>query len=188
MIRPEAPQFINGRDVIIASSYRRANHLSQVREASRSMSQSGFHVYPTHNAEAVNIGEDFVFLGDEMDYEKTKIERFFLEGIKRARLLYVVTTGGYIGKSTSIETAYSLAVGTPVIISESIKSFGNEVPQAIRNIIQSVPFPIIPTDEITKSSSEILDIAQRNGNSPYLSYEQRGQVFRGLIRLLKDLR
>lgn len=59
----ELPKFISGKDIIIASSYRR--NLTDVRRASHEFSKLGLTVYPNHDQKKAVIDSDFVFMGGE---------------------------------------------------------------------------------------------------------------------------
>lgn len=185
----EVPQFIRGKDILIASSYRRNDHLREVKEASFLFASIGLNVYPHHSTQPVNLEGGFVFLGGgEIEYSKVKIERYFLEGIKKAQLLYVIPKGGYLGKSSSIETAYGLAVETPVFFSEQIREFGREVPFSMQSIILSHPTPVVPPADIQRHCRNIIGFARDNRNLPNLSDQQKRQVFSSILELMRSLR
>ena len=186
----EFPRFLKGKDIIIASSYRNAKHLDEVRQVSRLFSERGQEVYPPYDAEPLNIDSDFVFLGgiDQDGMKKMKIERFFLEAIKKAKLMYVVTTNGYVGHSTSVEIAYSLAVGTPTFVSEQIRTFGNEVTPEIQSLITEHHPSVVPILGVQQYGMGLLNFANINENRPTLDKQERRKVFNSLLGLLRTLR
>lgn len=185
----EIPNFIRDKDVIIASSYRRKNHFDEVLLASRIFESIGLNVYPPHNSEPIDLG-NFVFLAG-LGYEgltKLKIERSFLEAIKRARLLFVLSTSSYLGHSASIETAYGLAVGTPVLVSKPISIFGGEVPPNLKAIIHKYHPPVVSLKEAEELGPGIFDFARKNGNFPHLKHEERRVIFSAVLNLARTLR
>lgn len=182
----ELPQFLTGKDIIIASSYRKDAHFKEVMLVSGIFSSLGLSTYPHPNAEQSRWDEQFVFLGVEDEgLSKIKIERYYLDAIKKARLTYAVTTNGYVGMSASIETAYSLAVGTPVILSQRIQEFGVDVPLPIRSIIKNAQIPILP---ISKLTDEFNPEAHLSLLRPSLSPAQNRQVFFSLLHMSRQLK
>ena len=180
----ERPRFLSGIDVLISSSYRK--HLEQVKQASFSLSRLGFNVYPKHDAQPVNPGEDFINLtGITEGISKVWIERHFLERIRQTKFIYVVATNGYCGQSASIETAYALAVGKPVILSESVTNFAPEVPQVIVDIIVQANLPEVPIQKLYLLKS---DGVQAINDSIALSDKQRRRLFFSVLNLMKQLK
>lgn len=185
MNKREIPQFIVSTDILIASSYRREQHLKEVRAASFLFQSMGYSVYPTHNAQPINPDKDFVFLGGEKNFTKRQIERHYLEGLRKAKLVYVVASGGYLDPSASIETAYSLAINAPLIQSEPINTFGDDVPVLITQILKNASIPIVGIEKL-RNKSTLEMYTRRNGH--FLNAEQRKTVFSGLIYMFRQLR
>lgn len=183
------PVYLSGKDIVVASSYRRQRHFDQVKAVSRLFTELGQDVYPLQDATPVNIDSDFVFLGGiEEDMEKMKIERFFLEGIKKAKLMYVVATNGYVGHSTSTEIVYALAIGTPTLVSEPIISFGEEVTDEIRALIQKHHPSIAAITQVQEMGLGVLSFAKNDGNRPVLEPAEKKGVFTALLQLFRTLR
>ncbi len=183
----ELPSFISDNDVIISSSYRK--HLTDVKEASLRFFQLGLEAYPNHNQEEAMLDGGFIFLGGgQHKHSKSEIQRSFFQAIKRAKLLYVVTSNGYLGQTASIETSYGLATGTPTVLSESIKDFGEGVPNPVIEILESLTIPIVPIEEIPTLSKNGNINSEHLANSISLSERQRKDLFFSILSLMRQLR
>lgn len=185
----------NNVDVMIASSYRRAAHHAQVQQASESLSEIGLNPYPPFGQKEAILDDGFVLFegasdGNEGDLVKSKhvIERGFLDGIRAAKALYAVPTGGYLGRSGAVEVLYALGINKPVALSERVKFYGEEVSPSVKDIINKyqVNLPIIPVDEITQDAFSEVTNSVEQGVS--LTPEEHLVVWGAIRALLKDLR
>ncbi|OGH16504.1 MAG: hypothetical protein A3C30_04935 [Candidatus Levybacteria bacterium RIFCSPHIGHO2_02_FULL_40_18] len=185
----EIPPFIRDKDIVIASSYRREDHFRETQRVSALFSDSGFAVYPLPDSEPIYLDVNFVFLGGGGGLvEKKRLERLFLEAIKRARFMYVVATNGYVGHSTGTEIAYALAVGTPILSSEKILNFGREIDQDIITIIEKHHPPIVPVEQIEEMGTDILDLVSNNNRCSSLGESEKRKIFDSLLGLFRTLR
>lgn len=118
-------------DVPIVSSYRREQHLDELKTAALYFKDLGLSTYPDHLQSPIKIDDEFVFFGGSQETfgnNKRRMEIEFLKLINRAKLVYVVTTNGYLGLSASTECAYALYINKPIAFSQPITEFGEEVP------------------------------------------------------------
>lgn len=140
-------------DVPIVSSYRRKQHLDELKTAALSFKDFGLSTYPSHLQNPIKIDMEFVFFSGDLESignDKRRMEIEFLKAINGARLVYVVATNGYIGRSASVEFAYALLINAPVVLSQFITDFGEEVPQETKEIIENnqTLIPIVPVQKI----------------------------------------
>lgn len=148
-------------DVSIISSYRREQHVQELKTAALYFKYLGFSTYPSHIQNPVKIDDDFVFFGGNLEAfenNKRRVEIEFLRLIKRAELVYVVATNGYLGRSGSVELSYALFINAPTALSQSITDFGQEVPEEIKSIIDNrqALLPIIPVKKIREFKTDDL--------------------------------
>lgn len=148
------PSHLINVDVPIVSSYRREQHVEELKTAALYFKNLGLSTYPDHLQNPVKIDDEFVFFSGDPETlrgNKRRMEIEFLKAIKRAKLVYVVVTNGYLGRSGSIELAYGLSINAPPIaLSQPITEFGQEVPEEIRTIIDNnqTLLPILPIKKI----------------------------------------
>lgn len=179
--------FIQNKNVLISSSYRR--YLEDVRRASRRFFDLGLAVYPNHNQEEIVLDDGFVFMGGEQHkLSRQRIQISFFRAIQRAKLLYVVTSNGYLGQTASIETSYGLAIGTPTFLSEPIKNFGEGVPDVIIKILEMHKIPVLPIEDIEKfGKDKVLKNRHLSKPSPLNGQEKR-DLFFSIVSTMRSLR
>ena len=137
----------------IVSSYRKEQHVEELKTAALHFKDLGLSTYPDHLQSPIKIDDEFVFFGGSQETfgnNKRRMEIEFLKLINRAKLVYVVATNGYLGRSASAELAYALLINASIVLSQQITEFGNEVPQEIRHIIKNnqTLLPVIPIKRI----------------------------------------
>lgn len=182
----ENPNFIADREIIISSSYRK--NLADVRRASYLFASQGLSVYPDHEQIEVIVDDHFVFLGGvQQEYDKRDIQQNFFRAIKKAKLLYVVTSDGYLGPTASVETAYGLAVNTPTILSEPIKRYGKYVQPETIEILEKYPIGIISIEEIYNAGKSGLLSDQNLPKPAILSESERRRLFFTITATLREL-
>lgn len=139
-------------DIPIVSSYRRSEHVEELKTAALYFKDLGLSTYPDRLHDPITIDNEFVFFGEDQTFftNKRDQEIKFLKAINRAKLVYVVATNGYLGRSASIELTFDLLMNTPIALSQSITEFGEGVPQEIKSIIENnkALLPIIPIKQI----------------------------------------
>lgn len=154
MNNPKERHFSFNAEIPIVSSYRRSEHLKELKTAALYFKDLGLSTYPHHLHDPIIIDNEFVFFGgDQMLFtNKRDLEINFLKVkvINRAKLVYVVATNGYLGRSASIELAFGLLMSAPIALSQPITEFGEGVPQEIKNIVENnkTLLPIIPIKKI----------------------------------------
>ena len=170
----ERPNHFLNVDVPIVSSYRREQNVQEVKTAALYFKNYGLSTYPDHLQNPISIDDEFVFFGDNQDTfgnNKRRLEIEFLKAINRAKLVYVVATNGYLGRNTSIELAYGLFINAPVILSQSISDYGEEVPQELKRVIENNEplLPIVPIKRIKELKKDQMLASLPSKQKPPLS-------------------
>ena len=169
----EKQTFLNV-DVPIVSSYRKEQHVQELKTAALYFKDLGLSTYPDHLQNPITIDDEFVFFGGAQETfgnDKRRMEIEFLRLINRAKLVYVVATNGYLGRSASIELGYALFSNAPTVLSQPITEFGQEVPEEIKSIIENSQalVPIIPIKTIKEFTTDGLLASLPNKETPPLS-------------------
>lgn len=182
-------------DVPIVSSYHREQNLQELRTAALYFKNLGLSTYPDHLQDPIKIDEEFVFFGGDLEIfrnNKRQFEIEFLKAINQAKLVYVVTTNGYLGRSSSIELTYSLFKNAPIALSQSITDFGGDVPSEIKNVIENnkTLFPIIPVNKIRELKTDSLWAflpSKRQPSLSILSLEDKNAILASIRSLVRHL-
>ena len=175
MNSPEkTPNFFINADVPIVSSYRREQHLTELKTAALYFKNLGLSTYPDHLQNPIKIDDEFVFFGGDQevfDNNKRRMEIKFLQAINRAKLVYVVATNGYLGRSSSVEVSYGLLMNTPLALSQPITEFGEEVPKELKTVIENhkMLIPILPIEKIKELKIDRLLAVLPNREKPSLT-------------------
>lgn len=162
-------------DVPIISSYRRELHLNELKTAALYFKDLGLSTYPDHLQNPISVDNEFVsFSGnpETLRNNKRRMEIEFLKAINRAKLVYVVATNGYLGRSASVEFAYALLINAPPIaLSQPITEFGREVPKELKSLIEDnmALLPIIPIKKIRDLGKDSLFSSLPSKEKPPLS-------------------
>lgn len=83
-----------------------------------------------------------------------------------------MATNGYLGRSGSIELAYGLTLNaSPIVLSQPITEFGQEVPEEIKTIIDNnqTLLPILPIKKIRELNRDGLLNSLPSKEKPPLS-------------------
>jgi len=192
----ERPSFLNV-DVPIVSSYRKEQHVQEVKTAALYFKNLGLSTYPDHLQNPIAIDGEFVFFGGDQETfgnDKRRMEIIFLKATNRAKLVYVVATNGYLGRSASIELAFCLLMNTPIALSQPITEFAKEVPQEIKNIVENneALLPILPIKKIKELEKDRTQpFLPRKEKPPLVILDQKDKKaillsIRSLIRHLEQ--
>ena len=169
-MNPKEKQPFLNVDVPIVSSYRKEQHVRELKTAALYFKDIGLSTYPDHLQNPITIDDEFVFFGgnqETFDNDKRRMEILFLKAINRAKLVYIVATNGYLGRSASVELAFGLLMNAPVALSQPITEFGEEVPQEIKNIVENneALLPILPIKKIKE--------LEKDRTQPFLSRKEK---------------
>lgn len=182
-------------DVPIVSSYRREQHVDELKTAARYFNDLGFSTYPSHLQNPVKIDDEFVFFSGNLETlgnNKRRIEIEFLKSIYRAKLVYVVATNGYLGRSASIELAYAMLINVPIALSQPITEFGEEVPYKLKSVIENnmALFPIVPIHKIRELREDSIFSSFPTKEKPPLrivSEKDKKAIYSSIRSLVRDL-
>ena len=184
-------------DIPIVSSYRKEQHVEELKTAALHFKDLGLSTYPDHLQNPIKIDDEFVFFGGSQETfgnNKRRMEIEFLKLINRAKLVYVVATNGYLGRSACIELTYALFRNTPTLLSQPITEFGQEVPEEIKSIIERNQglLPIIPVKKIRELKRDSLLASLQNKEKPPLlisviSQKNRRSILDSIHSLMKHL-
>lgn len=182
-------------DVPIVSSYRREQHLSELKTAALYLNDLDLSTYPNHLQNPVKIYDEFtLFDGNQETFDNNKrhMELLFLKAINRAKLVYVVATNGYLGRSASIELAYGLFINAPTALSQPITNFSEDVPREIKSIIENnqALLPIIPIKKIKELRRDGLFASLSSKEKPplrILSEEDKKAILLSIRSLVRHL-
>lgn len=188
-------QFLLNVDMPIVSSYHREQHVKELKTATLYFKDLGLSTYPDHHQSPVKIDDGFVFFGidpERFGNNKRTMEIAFLKAISQAKLVYVVTSNGYLGKSASIELAYSLLINAPIVLSQPITDFGEEVPQEIKGIIEDNQelLSVIPIKKIKELRKDGLLASLSSKEKPplrILSEEDKKAILLSIRSLVRHL-
>lgn len=161
-------------DIPIISSYRKEQHVNELKTAALYFKDLGLSTYPSHLQRPINIDDEFVLFDGDIEtfgFNKRRTEIEFLKAINKARVVYVVATNGYIGRSGSIELAYGLLMNAPLALSQSITEFGQEVPKELKTVIENhkTLIPILPIEKIKELKMDRTLAALPNREKPFLT-------------------
>jgi NTP pyrophosphatase (non-canonical NTP hydrolase) len=103
--------------VVLSGSFRR--HLSEIHDCIGRFEAAGVRVLAPRAAPPKNPGEEFVVLESDDSDDPRTLEQGHLDAIARADALYLVSVGGYVGASASMEIGWALARGKRVFALEA---------------------------------------------------------------------
>lgn len=177
-----------------------------VTNASRAIEEAGMPIYPNKNTSAIfiphvnSVGysqeDGFFFLSPGKKQSKTPVEiqgDVFdqMQDLKRSgKICYVAIHNGYIGESTSIELAYAISIGVPIVLAETeITRFSEKVPATLRDIIERYigRYPVVQVKNINRDSLRIAQRYARAVNVPELTKDERNAVINEACKLLQRL-
>lgn len=169
---------------VISGSYRR--HLRLIGTVRKVFMNSGIIVLAPSSQRVGRSHRDFIFLEtDRHEASADTLEREFMSKIGRADFLYVVNSDGYVGLSTSAEMSFALLHDVPVILLEGIKFFSEDVPQAVREVFERIPFRRISLTEICPEI--FAEFNSEYSSTAHLSFEEKNILQSIIDRLLADL-
>lgn len=195
--RGKIPPFIYGRIPLIGRYY--DDEYEQTQAAAHAFERIGMATYPKPKAENVKIisesGDTFNFLGgSKLSVAPYQAQLGFFREIRRANdipmvnnFVYVAVQDGYLGRTASIEVAYSMANKKRVIFSEYPSKYSHELPEAIVSIVENNydKYPVLPIDKIDTHLSEAINYKIEQ---PNISENQRASTFNALLTLIRDLK
>ncbi len=124
--------------VVIIGSFRK--HLVEIGQVASEMRAQGVDVLSPISAVGVNPDDQFVVLvTDAPDKSPYDLQFAVLTKIFRARLVYLVNPGGYVGLSAAGEVGYAALTDTSVLLHAPLTQFGADVPQSLRDLFIGLP-------------------------------------------------
>jgi hypothetical protein len=181
-------------EILIASSYRKENHRKEIQKATFSFDKLGLSTYPAHGQTPIDIDPEFVFFGKNIEAfgnNKRRIEIEFLKAINRAKLVYVITTNGYLGQSASIEVGFAMLMDSSIALSEPITQFDEKVPPDIKQIIadKQHSLSILPIQDIQNlnMNDSIFTSSEEREFHTGISEEDKTKVLQAIRSLTREL-
>lgn len=166
--------------VVISGSFRK--HLKDIGIAIERFNKAGVQVLAPLTERVVNGDSDFVFLvTDDPGKTADVLEKEFMGNILRADFLYLANVGGYVGRSAAAEIATAVMNNIPIIASEEVFSFSNEVHENAQRILKRVTFKCV-------SANKIAEIALAGFVSIELSETEKNVLRQLITSLLNDLK
>jgi nucleoside 2-deoxyribosyltransferase len=173
------------RKVVISGSFRRYG--KDVETARKNFERIGVSVSAPLSQKSVKISNDFVFLEtDDPNKTAEELEEEFMEKIKQADMLYVADVDGYIGRSVATEMGLALLQKIPIILSEKIKHFSEDVPRYVQEIFGNIPYQYLFIERINRESLDELKIKHQMQSD--LSSDEAQQLQRMIKQLLESLK
>lgn len=140
---------------VISGSFRK--NMVDITRAINSFDAMGVSVLAPKGTRITGIRTGFTMLAtDSPEDSPLQLERAFMDQIANADFLYVVNTGGYIGKSASAEMAHAKMRGIPIITSEKRMVFSQDVPVEGQDTLIHLSRQTISIDSIPNYQSDTI--------------------------------
>lgn len=147
----------------------------------RAFEDAGVKVLAPMTEDAVNHGDDFVYLAtDDVEAPPHRLEMNYMREIRKADFLYIANVDGYVGESAGTEMAYAVLKGLPIVLAEPIQEFSEQIHKEARDVLGSIPVNILPIDDI--SEDKVTDL--RRKVQPQMPSQDQRKILSPLIRVL----
>ena len=171
--------------IVISGSFRK--YLNDIGTAIANFEKANTKVLAPLTKEALNGNDSFVFLATD-DPEKSAdiLEKEFMANVEKADFLYLANVAGYVGQSGATEMGVAIMNGVPIVASEEIKDFSDEIPETAQELLKKSVSRQLSIDEI--SSEKIAELNLANFTPINLSPDET-TLLRSLVeKLLESLK
>ena len=178
----------NLSETVISGSLRK--HREEIIEVKQNFEKFNIRVLAPKEIEdqIINNGSSFVrFETNDPNLHNSEIEKGFMKNIGESKFLYVANINGYIGKSAGTEIAYAGLKNIPIVLSEKIQQFSEEIPEKAHDIIEKLILDYLPNNNINEKNVKILKEKLENYKSIDISPSQKSILLGMIKNLLREL-
>lgn len=168
--------------VIVVGSFRK--HMVYIWQASQLCTSSGIEVVSPRTSELVNPQEEFVFLAsDDPQKSARRLQVDVMRKMRNVDFLLVANAEGYIGESTAAEMSYACIKRVPILASEPIQKFSDNILPSVTPILRRSVHVI---EEQSNIQQLVTDIKYNRSSLKYTLYEEK-LLHKTVVSLLSNL-